>query len=31
MPLLTLICLHIAAALLHRFVFRDRVLERMAL
>lgn len=29
--LFALICLHVAAALLHRFVFRDRTLQRMAL
>ncbi|MCG5076795.1 cytochrome b [Paraburkholderia tagetis] len=29
--LFALICLHVAAALLHRFVFRDRVVQRMAL
>lgn len=29
--LFALICLHVAAALLHRFVFRDRVLQRIAL
>ncbi|CAB3809352.1 Cytochrome b561 [Paraburkholderia caffeinitolerans] len=29
--LFALICLHVAAALLHRFVIRDRVLQRMAL
>lgn len=29
--LFALIFLHVAAALLHRFVFRDRVLQRLAL
>lgn len=29
--LFALICLHVASALLHQFVFKDRVLQRMAL
>jgi cytochrome b561 len=29
--LFALICLHVGAALLHRFVLRDRVVQRMAL